>query len=91
LAVAEHTDLISILARAAYRNETIKPWLFVIANARGDDAWVQAKIDYEPIDNWRFSIEYDNFIGHAYDGRNGGVFGRFDDNDLFQATIRYSF
>jgi hypothetical protein len=91
LLVPVHTDYLSLRATAAYRNETIKPWLFVIANARGEDTWVQAKVDYEPIDDWRFTLEYDNFIGHLYNGHSGGIFGRFDANDLFQFTIRYSY
>ncbi len=87
----KHTDLVSVLLRAAYRNETIKPWLFAIVNLRGADTWIQAKIDYEPFDRWRFSIEYDFFDGHRFDGHNGGTFGGFSDNDLVQATIRYSY
>ena len=91
LAVADRTDLVSILLRAAYRNETVKPWLFAIADVRGSNAWVQAKVDYEPFDGWRLSLEYDWFGGHAFDGDDGGIFGMFDDNDMVKSSIRYSF
>jgi hypothetical protein len=72
-------------------NETVKPWILLIGNLEGDDAWLQAKIDYEPFDNWRFTLEANLFWGHAYDGHNGGIYGSFDDNDLIGAAVRWSF
>ncbi len=87
----KHTDLVSVLLMASYRNETIKPWLFAIANVRDADMWIQAKIDYEPFDHWRFSIEYDFFDGRPFNGSSGGTFGQFSNNDLVQTTIRYSY
>jgi len=91
LFVADSTDLLSVLLRAAYRNETIKPLIFAIVNTRGADTWLQAKVDFEEWDNWRFSLEYDWFDGHAFDGDNGGIYGMFDDNDMVKATVRFSF
>ena len=82
---------------AAYRNDTIKPRLFAIANTRGADTWVQAVIDWEPFDQWRFSLEYDLFDGHEYRGflpgfnNAGGIYGQFDKNDLVVVSTRYSF
>ena len=87
----EYNDLVSLMLSAAYRNETIKPWLFAISNVRGDDIWVQLRCDYEPIDRWRFRAEYDWFYGHPYDGENGGIYGRYDDNDAITFSIRYSY
>ncbi len=91
LAVPDSSDLVSILLRAAYKNETIKPWFFAITSLRGGDAWLQAKLDYEPWDNWRFTLEGNIFAGHAFDGNDGGIFGMFDDNDMLQASVRYSY
>lgn len=93
LAEAEHADYLSVLLRAAYFNETLKPWIFYIHNVRGADSWLQLRIDYEPFDNWRFSLEYDRFHGHAFDPDTdtGGIYGRFADNDLVQFTIRRSY
>jgi hypothetical protein len=91
LAVAEESFLASLRLSAAYMNETIKPWILLIGNLEGDDTWLQAKVDYEPFDNWRFTLEGNFFWGHAYDGHNGGVYGGFDRNDLIGAAVRWSF
>lgn len=95
LADPDKTDLVAVLLRAAYVNETIKPWLFAIANVRGHDAWLQAKVDYEPWQDWRVTLEFDFFFGRPFDPTRrrggGGTFGRFDDNDLVQLVIRRSF
>ncbi len=91
LAEPSEADLIIMIAQAAYLNETVSPWLLVVFNTRGDDYWIQAKVDYEPIDNWRFTIEGDVFIGHAFDGTNGGRFGNFNENDMIMFTARYSY
>ena len=91
LAEARETDLIVIIAQAAYLNETVSPWLLAVVNTSGDDYWVQAKIDYEPFDDWRFTIESDVFVGHAFDGSNGGRFGNFDENDMIMLSARYSY
>jgi len=88
---SEHTDLFSIRLQAAYLNDTVKPWFFAITNARGDDTWIQTKLDWEPVDRWRFTFEYDWFHGHADDGDSGGIYGRFDDNDMFLFMMRYSY
>ncbi len=90
---AREDDFLSVLLQAAYLNDTIKPWLFTMVNVRGADWWVQAKIDYEPWDNWRFSLEYDRFSGHAFDRatNSGGLFGGFADNDMMMGTVRRSF
>ncbi len=85
------TNYLVMIASAAYKNETIKPRLLTVVNPDGDDAWIQTKIDFEPFDSWRFTIEYDQFMGHGFDGRNGGNFGMFNDNDLFLASVRYSY
>ncbi len=87
----KNTDFVSILLTASYRNETIKPWLFAIINLRGADTWVQAKVDYEPIDHWRFTLEYDLFDGNPFDGSGGGLFGGFSNNDMVKTSIRYSY
>jgi hypothetical protein len=87
---SKNQDLVSLRLQAAYLNETIKPWIFAIANVRGDDTWVQAKIDWQPRDLWRFSVEYDWFNGHEDDGKNGGTFGRFHANDMVMFQVRYS-
>jgi len=87
----KHTDLVSVLLMASNRNETIKPWLFAIVNVRDADTWIQAKVDYEPFDQWRFTIEYDFFDGRPFNGRSGGTFGQFSNNDLVQTTVRYSY
>jgi hypothetical protein len=91
LAVAEEAFLASLRLSAAYLNETVKPWILLIGNLEGDDAWLQAKVDYEPFDNWRFTLEANLFWGHSYDGHNGGIYGGFDDNDLIGAAVRWSF
>ncbi len=91
LAREEESWLASVRLSAAYRNETIKPWLLVIGGLRGDNTWLQAKIDYEPFDNWRFRVASNFFWGHAYDGHNGGVYGSFSSNDLIGSSIRWSF
>ncbi len=87
---SEHQELVSLRLQAAYLNETIKPWIFAIANVRGEDTWVQAKVDWEPLDHWRFSVEYDWFNGHVDDGKNGGIYGRYHDNDMVMFQTRYS-
>jgi hypothetical protein len=86
-------DFASVRLMAGYRNETIKPFLFWVQNARGADSWLQVKVDYEGFDNWRLSLEYDLFQGHDFSAttNNGGNFGRFAGNDLIQATVRRSF
>ena len=97
--LARSDDVVYLSARvnASYRNETIKPRLFTIANTKGADMWVQAHVDWEPIDHWRFSLEYDFFDGHPYRGflpgsnDAGGIYGQFDRNDLFAISARYSF
>jgi hypothetical protein len=91
LAQAEDSNLVSMRLSAAYLNEQIKPWLFAIYGLQGDNWWMQAKVDWEPRDAIRFSIEYDLFEGHAYDGDTGGNFGNFDRNDMVQLTARYTF
>ncbi len=91
LAQAEDSDLLSMRLSAGYRNDTIKPWLFVIYDLAGDNWWMQTRVDYEPRDAVKFSLEYNLFAGHAYDGDTGGTFGGFDRNDMLQATARYSF
>jgi len=91
LAQAGDNDLLSMRLSAGYRNDTIKPWLFAIYDVDGDNFWIQTRVDYEPRDAVRFSIEYNLFEGHAYDGDTGGTFGGFDDNDMLQLTARYSF
>lgn len=91
LAQSEDSDFLSARVSAAYRNETIKPWLFAIYDLAGDNWWMQAKVDWEPRDAVRISLEYDLFKGHAYDGDTGGIYGSFDRNDLLQFTTRYSF
>jgi len=91
LAEPKRSDLVVIIAQAAYRHETIKPWLLTVLDTRGANSWIQTKIDYEPFDDWRFSIEYDTFMGHSFDGDNGGSFGRFTDNDMFLTSVRYSY
>jgi hypothetical protein len=91
LAIPERRDLASVLLRASYRNETLRPWLFVIASLRGADTWVQARLDYHPWDAWLLSLEFDLFEGHAFDGDDGGIYGMFDHNDMVKATIRFSF
>ena len=91
LAVEEDAFLASVRLSAAYMNETIKPWILLIGNLRGDDTWLQARIDYEPFDNWRFTLESDFFWGHAYDGHNGGVYGAYNKNDLIGTSVRWSF
>ena len=91
LAIEEDTYLASIRLSAAYRNETIKPWILLIGNVRGADTWLQTRVDYEPFDNWRFTLEADMFWGHAYDGDNGGIYGSFHANDFVGGSIRWSF
>lgn len=91
LAEPKRSDLLVIIAQAAYRHETIKPWLLTVLDTRGANCWIQTKIDYEPFDDWRFSIEYDTFMGHGFDGENGGRFGMFTDNDMFLTSVRYSY
>jgi hypothetical protein len=91
LAIEEDAFLASLRLSAAYFNETVKPWILLIGNLGGDDTWLQAKVDYEPVDNWRFTLETDFFWGHAYDGHNGGIYGQFDENDLVGASVRWSF
>ncbi len=93
LADRREADFASVRLMAAYRNDSIKPYLFYIHNMRGADSWLQAKIDYVGFDNWRLSIEYDRFHGHGFDPEtnNGGFFGGFGGNDLVQATVRRSF
>jgi hypothetical protein len=91
LAVAEEAFLASLRLSAAYMNETVKPWILLIGNLEGDDAWMQAKVDYEPFDNWRFTLEGNLFWGHSYDGHNGGIYGGFDDNDSIGVAVRWSF
>lgn len=93
LAQATQADLLSVTLRASYRNDTIKPFLFWIVDLRGSSSWMQARADYEPWDNWRFSLEYDLFQGHAYNPQtnSGGIYGSFAENELVQATIRRSF
>ncbi len=91
LASSSHNEYLVMIASAAYRNETIKPRLLSVVNAIGSDAWVQARVDYEPIDNWRFSFEYDQFFGHGFNGSSGGLFGFFDRNDFFLLTVRRSY
>lgn len=91
LAVPDEAYLASVRLSAAYMNETIKPWILLIGNVEGHDTWLQAKIDYEPFDNWRFTLESDFFWGHAYDGDTGGVYGSFDRNDLVGVSVRYTF
>lgn len=97
LARADYALYFSLRLSAAYRNDTIKPKLFTIANARGADMWFQAIVDWEPIDRWRFSIEYDFFDGNPYLGfipgqdDSGGIYGQFDKNDLIALSVRYSF
>ncbi|MFQ5352080.1 MAG: DUF1302 family protein, partial [Candidatus Binatia bacterium] len=91
LAEDQKTYLASARLTAAYLNETIKPSILAIASLEGDSTWVQAKCDWEPIDNWRLTMEYDLFDGHTFDGSNGGIFGRFANNDVVFARVRYSF
>ena len=91
LAQEEDSFLASLRLSAAYRNETIKPWILLIGGLRGDNTWLQARVDYEPLDNWRFTLEGDLFWGHAYDGDNGGIYGSFHANDGIVASIRWSF
>ena len=94
IAQARQSDLVSVRLSAAYGNETIKPWILAIGSVHGDDLWIQARVDYEPIDRWRLSLEYDFFEGRAYDrlrGKGGGTFGMFDDNDSVLGTVRYSY
>jgi len=91
LASSSRNDYFVMIASATYRNETIKPRLLSVVNEIGADAWVQARVDYEPIDNWRFSFEYDQFFGHAFNGSSGGLFGLFNRNDLFLLTLRRSY
>ena len=91
LAREEESWLASLRLQAAYRNETIKPWILLIGGLRGDNTWLQTKVDYEPFDNWRFTLEADFFWGHAYDGKNGGVYGGFERNHLVGTSVRWSF
>lgn len=91
LAVEEDSLLASVRLSAAYMNETIKPWVLLIGGLNGDNTWLQARVDYEPFDNWRFTLEGDFFWGHAYDGHNGGIYGSFAENDLIGASVRWSF
>ena len=91
LAVEEESYLASLRLSAAYLNETVKPWVLLIGGLRGDDTWLQMRVDYEPFDNWRFTLESDFFWGHAYDGKNGGTYGSFHANDLIGASMRWSF
>jgi len=91
LAEDQKSYLASARLTAAYVNETIKPSVLAIADLQGDSTWVQAKVDWEPIDNWRLTAEYDLFDGHSFDGHNGGIFGRFSNNDVVFARVRYSF
>ncbi|TFH24930.1 MAG: hypothetical protein E4H03_02235 [Myxococcales bacterium] len=97
LARADYSLYFSARLSAAYRNDTIKPKLFTIANTRGADMWLQALVDWEPIDRWRFSLEYDFFDGRPYlgfvpgEGDSGGIYGQFDKNDLVAISVRYSF
>ena len=91
LAIEEDAVLASVRLSAAYMNETIKPWILLIGGLRGDDTWLQSRVDYEPVDNWRFTLEADLFWGHAYDGDNGGVYGSFHANDLVGVSTRWTF
>jgi hypothetical protein len=91
LAREEESWLASLRLQAAYRNETIKPWILLIGGLRGDNTWLQTKVDYEPFDNWRFTLEADFFWGHAYDGHNGGVYGGFERNHLIGTSVRWFF
>jgi hypothetical protein len=91
LAQEEDAFLASVRISAAYLNETVKPWILLIGGLNGDNTWLQARLDYEPIDNWKFTLEGNFFFGHAYDGNNGGIYGSFDDNDLIGVAIRWSF
>ena len=91
LAIEEDAVLASVRLSAAYMNETIKPWILLIGGLRGDDTWLQSRVDYEPFDNWRFTLEGDLFWGHAYDGDNGGVYGSFHANDLVGVSTRWTF
>jgi len=97
LSRADYALYLSLRLTAAYRNDTVKPSLFTIANTRGNDMWLQAKVDWEPIDRWRFSVEYDFFDGKPYLGfvpgenESGGIYGQFDKNDLIAFSVRYSF
>jgi hypothetical protein len=91
LTQAQDSDLFSMRLTAAYLNEKVKPWLFTIYNLQGDSFWMQAKVDWEPRDAVKLTIEYDLFAGHAYDGHNGGVYGMYDDNDMVQLSARYTF
>jgi hypothetical protein len=91
LASEEDAFLASLRLSAAYRNETIKPWILLIGGLRGENTWLQTRVDYEPVDNWRFTLEADLFFGHAYDGENGGIYGSFHANDFVGAAVRWSF
>jgi len=91
LAIEDDDLLASLRLSAAYFNETVKPWVLLIGGLRGDNTWLQTRVDYEPFDNWRFTLESDFFWGHAYDGDNGGIYGSFHANDLVGASVRWSF
>ncbi len=91
LVTEEDAFLASLRLSAAYRNETIKPWILLIGGLRGESTWLQTRVDYEPVDNWRFTVEADLFFGHAYDGDNGGIYGSFHANDFVGASVRWSF
>jgi hypothetical protein len=93
LAERSEADLFSVLLRAGYRNDTIKPWIFAIWNARGADFWLQLRVEWDPADDWQVTLESDIFKGHEYrdSTNNGGIYGSFADNDLVRFVVRRSF
>ncbi len=91
LAGAAETDLIMVRVSAAYLNDTVKPWVLAVQDVRGHNSWLQAKVDWSPIDHWLFTLEYDGFRGHAFNGTSGGTYGSLNSNDMISTTLRYSF
>jgi hypothetical protein len=85
LVMEQNSDLMTVLVRDDFLNETLHVELFGYFGLTDEDALVRPKVSYDLADGLEVMFGADLFIGDE------GRFGAYSENDLIYTKIKYSF
>ena len=85
LSADEHSDVMTLLARDDYLNDTLHLELFTYVGLSDGDALLRPNVSYDVADGFEILTGADLFIGDE------GMFGVYDSNDSVYAKAKYSF
>ncbi len=85
LASEERSDVMTLLARDSFLNETLHLEIFSYVGLSDSDALLRPKVSYDMADGFEVLVGADFFVGEE------GMFGAYDANNSVYAKLKYSF